>query len=246
MKTIKDKKAAGEPSAAIFTKRLKALASEVERKKYERYFPGENDFIGVRMGSVFGLAKEFIDMPVKEIEKLLESHIHEIRAGACSIMGKSASAKKTPENRRKELYDLYLKRHDRINNWDLVDLASYKVVGTYLYDFDKPRAVLYKLAKSKDTWERRTAVVSTLYFVGKGEVADAYKIAELLMNEKEDLVNKGTGWVLRAAGAKDRAGLLKFLDKHAAKMPRITLRYAIEHLSKQQRDHYLGLKKQAS
>jgi 3-methyladenine DNA glycosylase AlkD len=233
--------------AAEFTKKLKSHQSDTELKKYHRYFDfkegGKKDsFIGVRMGTVFALAKEFIDMPSKEIEKLLESPIHEIRAGACSIMGKSASAKKTPESRRKELYDLYLKRHDRINNWDLVDLASYKVVGSYLYDFKKPRAVLYKLAKSKDTWERRTAIVSTLYFVGEGDLNDAFKIAELLVNEKQDLVNKGTGWVLRAAGAKDRPRLLKFLDKHAAKMARITLRYAIEHLPNKQRDHYLGLK----
>lgn len=240
-----------ELTATEFTKQLKSHQSATELKKYHRYFDfkegdKKDTFIGVRMGTVFALAKEFVDMPVKEIEKLLESPIHEIRAGACSIMGQSASAKKTPESRRKELYDLYLKRHDRINNWDLVDLASYKVVGSYLYDFDKPRAVLYKLAKSKDTWERRTAIVSTLYFVSKGDLADAYKLAELLVNENQDLVNKGTGWVLRAAGAKDRPGLLKFLDKHAAKMPRITLRYAIEHLPKKQRDHYLRLKKQAS
>lgn len=238
-------------TAANFIKKLKSHKSAIELKKYHRYFDfkegdKKDTFIGVRMGTVFGLAKEFIDMPVKEIEKLLESSIHGIRAGACSIMGKSASAKKTPESRRKELYDLYLKRHDRINNWDLVDLASYKVVGSYLYDFHKPRVVLYKLAKSKNTWERRTAIVSTLYFVGKGDLADAFKIAESLVNEKQDLVNKGTGWVLRAAGAKDRAGLLKFLDKHAARMSRVTLRYAIEHLSTQQRNHYLGLKKQAS
>jgi DNA alkylation repair enzyme len=137
--------------------------------KIQRYFKsgegqyGEGDtFIGVRMGQVFALAKEFIDMPPSEIEKLLESPIHEVRAGGCSIMGKQATSKKTPESRRKELYDLYLRRHDRINNWDLVDLASYKVVGSYLFDFSKPRAVLYKLARSREMWERRTAIVSKL------------------------------------------------------------------------------------
>ena len=161
-------------------------------------------------------------------------------------MGKQATHKKTPESRRKELYDLYLKRHDRINNWDLVDLGSYKVVGSYLFDFDKPRAILYKLARSKDTWERRTAIVSTLYFIGKGDVDDAFKIAEILLKDDQDLVHKGTGWALRYAGQKDRKQLLRFLDKHAATMPRTALRYAIERLDKKQRDHYLGMKKAGS
>jgi 3-methyladenine DNA glycosylase AlkD len=237
-------------SAKQFVERLKAHQSAAELKKIQRYFKsgkgeyGEGDkFIGVRMGQVFALAKEFIEMPLGEIEKLLENPIHEVRAGGCSIMGKQATHKKTPESRRKELYDLYLRRHDRINNWDLVDLASYKVIGSYLFDFDKPRNVLYKLARSKNTWERRTAIVSTLFFIGKGDVDDAFKIAGILLKDDQDLVHKGTGWALRYAGQKDRKKLLSFLDEHAATMPRTALRYAIERLDKKQRDHYLGMKK---
>jgi len=237
-------------NAKRFVERLKAHRSPEEAKKFLRYFKtgkgeyGEGDkFIGVRMGQVFALAKEFIDLPPDEIEKLLESPIHEVRAGGCSIMGQQAKRKKTPENRRRELYDLYLRRHDRINNWDLVDLASYKVVGSYLFDFDKPRDILYKLARSKDIWERRTAIVSTLYFIGKHELADAFKIAEVLLKDDQDLIHKATGWALRYAGDKDPQKLLGFLDKHAATMPRTALRYAIEHLDKKQRAHYLGLKK---
>jgi hypothetical protein len=235
-----------ELSAAQFAKKLKAYQSAQELEKYRRYFKfGEgtgDEFIGVRMGQVFALAKEFIDMPPGEIEKLLESPIHEVRAGGCSIMGKQATHKKTPESRRKELYALYLRRHDRINNWDLVDLGAYKVVGSYLFDFDKPRDILYKLARSKDTWERRTAIVSTLYFIGKGEVDDAFKIAAILLKDDQDLIHKATGWALREAGKQDRKKLLSYLDAHAAAMPRTALRYAIEHLDKKQRDHYLGMK----
>lgn len=231
-------------TAEQFIKELKALRSEAELKKYERYFPPDrrdgDKFIGVRMGHVFNLAKEFIDMPVGEIEKLMESPIHEVRAGAMSIMGKSASAKKTAAERRRELYDLYIRRHDRIDNWDLVDLAAYYVVGSYLAD--KPRDILYELARSKDRWERRTAILATAHFIRQGDVADTFKIAEILVDDKEDLVNKGTGWMLRYAGDKDRPRLLKFLDKHAAGMPRILLRYAIEKLDKKQREHYLGMK----
>src|SRR5205085_1330381 len=109
-------------TATEFTKRLKALQSDEELQKIRRYFkPDKTDyFIGVRMGSLFGLAIEYVDMPVDQIEKLMESPIHEVRAGAMSIMGQCAKGKKCSEERLKELYDLYLRRHDRINNWDLV------------------------------------------------------------------------------------------------------------------------------
>jgi len=237
-----------DSSAKRFIERLKAYCTPAELKKIQRYFKsgtgqyGEGDvFMGVRMGQVFALAKEFIDMPLSEIEKLLESPMHEVRVGAVSIMDWQARSKKTPEKRRKELFDLYIRRHDRINNWDLVDRSAPYVVGGYL--FDKPRDILYKLARSKNIWERRTAMVSTAYFIRQGEVADAFKIAELLLNDKEDLIHKATGWMLRYAGDKDRQKLLSFLDQHAASMPRTALRYAMEHLDKKQRDHYLSLKK---
>ena len=236
------------PTAKRFIERLKTYQSPVEREKLMRYFKtppnGEADqFIGVRMGQLFALCKEFITMTPEEIEKLLESKIHEVRAGGCSIMDKQARSKKTTPERRKELYDLYLQRHDRINNWDLVDVCAIHVVGGYL--FDKPRKVLYKLARSKNMWERRTSIVSTAYFIRKGELDDTYKIAKLLLGDKEDLVHKGTGWMLRFAGDKDRPRLLKFLDQHAATMPRVALRYSIEKLDRKQRDHYLGLKKRS-
>jgi len=231
-------------SAKQFIKRMEAMKSKVEAEKYLRYFKtgkgeyAEGDiFMGVRMGNVFALAKEFIEMVPAELEKLLESPIHEIKAGALSIMDKQARSKKTPERRRKELYDLYIKRHDRINNWDLVDVSCIYVVGGYL--FDKPRAVLYKLAKSKNMWERRAAIVSTAYFIKQNDLDDTFKIAELLLKDEEDLVHKATGGWLRFAGGKDPKRLIAFLDKHAAKMPRVALRYAIEHFDKKQKEIYL-------
>lgn len=235
-------------SATQFVKKLKTYRSPEELEKIQRYFKsGKGDygmgdeFMGVRMGQVFALAKEFIDMPLGEIEKLLESPIHEVRVGAVSIMDWQARSKITSEERRKELFDLYMRRHDRINNWDLVDRSAPYVVGGYL--FDKPRDILYKLARSKNIWERRTAIVSTYYFIRKGEVDGTFKIAEMLLNDKEDLIHKATGGWLREAGKKDRQKLLRFLDQHAASMPRTALRYAIEHLDKEQRDYYLSIKK---
>ncbi len=236
-----------EMNAAQFIKKLKAQSSGIEQKKIERYFKsgegqyGEGDvFIGVPMGKVFALAKTFMDMPVGEIEKLLESPVHEARAGAASIMDKESRNKKLPDSRRKELYDLYMRRHDRINNWDLVDLGCLYMVGSYLYD--KPRKILYKLARSKNIWERRTAILGTCYFIRQGDVADTFKIAELLLHDKEDLVHKGTGWMLRFAGDKDRPGLLSYLDKHAATMPRTALRYSIEKLDPKLRKYYMDMK----
>jgi 3-methyladenine DNA glycosylase AlkD len=233
-------------TAAQFIKKLKTFQSDAELKKYERYFPldrRKNDkFIGVRMGQVFVLAKEFIDLPVDEIEKLMESRIHEIRVGALSIMGKSASAKNALPKRLKELYDLYIRRHDRVNNWDLVDLAAHQLVGRYLAD--KPRKILYYLARSKDQWERRTAILATAHFILKlREVDDTFKIAGILVNDEEEFVNKATGWMLRAAGDVNRERLEKFLDKHAAAMSRVALRAAIEHFDKKERDRYLGMRK---
>src|SRR4051812_32208809 len=251
-KTISKKTAAVKPvaaalTAAAFIKRLKTYQSDLELKKHARYFDLENEarrgdvFIGVRMGQIFDLAKEFIDMTPDEIEKLMENKIHEVRVGAMSIMGKQARAKKTTPERLKELYELYLRRHDRINNWDLVDLAAHYVVGPYLAD--KPRAVLYKLARSKDTWERRTAILSTAHFIMRmKETKDTFALAELLLKDKEDLIHKATGWMLRTTTAADKKGLLDFLNKHAATMPRAMLRAAIENLDQKQRNHYMSLK----
>lgn len=229
-------------TASQFITRLKALSSPEELKKIQRYFkPDPNDrFLGVRMGSLFELAKEFIEMTPAEIEKLLDHELHEVRAGGLSIMDKQGRSNKTPESRRKELFDLYMRRSDRINNWDLVDLAAPYVVGRYL--FDKPRARLYKLARSKNMWERRTAIVSTWYFIRKGETEDTFRIAEMLLNDREDLIHKAMGGWIRQAGTRDRQKLMGFLDQHAAVMPRTALRYAIEHLSQEERSHYMNLK----
>jgi hypothetical protein len=234
-------------TAVEFVKKLKTYRSPEELKKIQRYFKtgageyGEDDeFMGIRMGQVFALAKEFIEMPPDEIEKLLESPIHEVRVGAVSIMDWQARSKKTPGERRKELFDLYIRRHDRINNWDLVDRSAPYVVGGYLVD--KSRDVLYKLARSKNVWERRTAIVSTYYFIRLGDVTDTFKIAEMLLNDDHDLIHKATGGWLREAGKKDPGKLLDFLDEYAVTLSRTALRYAIERLDKKQRDHYLGLK----
>jgi 3-methyladenine DNA glycosylase AlkD len=234
-------------TAADFIDRLNAHQSDEELRKIQRYFKsgageyGEGDvFIGVRMGTVFALAKEFIDLPPSEIEALMESPVHEARAGALSIMAKQAARKNTTAEQRKELYDLYLRRHDRINNWDLVDLAAHQVVGSYL--IDKPRDILYELARSANLWERRTAITATAAFIRLKQVDDVFAIAELLIYDPEDLIHKATGGWLRFAGDVDPGRLRAFLDAHAATMPRTMLRYALEHFEAEERKRYMGIK----
>ena len=230
-------------SAEQFETRLRALRSPETAKGHSHLASdGADVILGVRMGQVFALAKEFMDMPLNEVEKMLESPLHEMRVGAVSIMDFQARSKKTTAERKKELFDLYIRQHDRINTWDLVDRSAPYVVGSYL--FDKPRKILYKLARSKRMPERRSAIVSTLYFIGQGDVDDAFKLAETLLDDKEDLIHKANGWALRFAGDKDRQQLFRFLDKYAASMPRVTLRYATEHFEKKLRDHYLSRKKE--
>jgi 3-methyladenine DNA glycosylase AlkD len=237
-----------ELTAEKFIEQLFENQSDDELQKIQRYFKtdvgeyGEGDrFIGVRMGTVFQLAKQCIDMPVAEIEKLMESDIHEARAGAMSIMDKCARRKKTTEERRKELYELYMRRHDRVNNWDLVDLAAPHVVGRYL--FDKPRDALYDLARSENLWQRRTAIVATSYFIRQGDLDDTFKIAELLVSDDQGLIHKAVGGWIRECGKKDRDRHLAFLDQHAADMPSTMLRYSIEHLDKDLKTHYRALRK---
>ena len=228
--------------AAALIASLESIASDAERAKYRRYFPDDSaaPFLGVRMGAVFDLAKTALDLEATELERLLERPEHEVRALACSIMGKSAARPRTTEERRTELFELYLRRHDRIDQWDLVDLAARDVVGAYLADRD--RTVLDRLAASGFWPERRTAIVATSAYIRSGEIDDAYRIAELLADDPKPLVQKATGWMLRYAGDRDVARLTAFAERHAATMPRVALRAAIEHLPKEERTRILAIR----
>lgn len=212
--------------------------ADIDNSRFFRDNDESNKNLGVKFSNIFVLAKKFIQMPLAEIEKLLESNYYEARMGAVSIMDFQAREKKTTAERRKELYELYLNRHDRINNWDLVDRAAPSVIGGYL--FDKRRTPLYQLAQSKNVWERRTAIVSTYYFIRQNEIGETFKIAEILVHDEHDLINKAVGGWIREAGKRDEQQLLNFLDKYVSTMPRVTLRYAVEKLNKERKDFYLN------
>ncbi len=245
-KAAKAKKSINSLTAEGLVAALKKFQSKDELQKIRRYFKsgkgeyGEGDqFLGVKMGKVFDLAAKYSEMSIIEIGKLLSSPLHEIRAAGVSIMDKEGRSNKTSDERRKEMYDLYLKRTDAVNNWDLVDLGSPYIVGRYL--FDKPRTVLHKLARSKSIWERRIAIVSTAYFLRRGETSETFRVAELLVQDKEDLIHKAVGGWIREAGKKYPEKLEAFLNIHAPDMPRTMLRIACEKLDKKQKDFYLRI-----
>jgi 3-methyladenine DNA glycosylase AlkD len=235
-------------TAKQFLVRLQAMQDDEELRKIQRYFKagagdyGEGDrFIGVRMGNVFALAKEFVAMEPGEIERLMESDIHEARAGALRLMADQYRLKTTGPERKQALYELYLRRHDRINNWDLVDLAAWWVVGSHLVD--RPRDVLHGLAKSANMWERRTAILATFPFIRRGQFDDTFAISATLMSDPEDLIHKACGTMLRAVSDENIEAFRAFMDKHAASMPRQMLRYAIEKLSSDERRRFMEMGK---
>ena len=213
------------------------MSSSKEAKNVARFFRGNDDgrapdnrIMGVAFGKIFGVARRSAQAPLAEIEKLLANPYYEARMAAVSIMDFQARTKSITPSQRKALFNLYIRRHDRINNWDLVDRAAPHVVGGYLAD--RPRAALRRLAMSKDPWRRRSAIVSTYYFIRAGEVEETFRVAELLLDSDHELVQKATGSWLREAGKKDPARLLRFLERHATAMPATTLRYATEKLGK--------------
>lgn len=230
-------------TAENFIKAIVARKEERPKGNVIKFFTvvdGETVALGLKFGTVFEIAKAYTNMSITEVNKLLDSKFYEVRMGAVSIMDFKARNKKTSESEHKELFDLYLKRHDRLNNWGFVDRGAYNIIGEYL--IDKSKDILFKLAKSKYSWERRTAIVATYAFIKKGQTKYTFDIAEILVNDKEESINKAIGSWIREAGKKDNTRLLAFLDKHAKTMPRVTLRYAIEKLDKRTKEYYMNMK----
>ena len=194
----------------------------------------EQEYTGaIPKREIFSLAKEVV--------KLLKDPNHNHRIGAISILDWKARNKKTSAEEKKAIYRIYIDNHKWIDDWGLVDRAAPYVVGGYLYNQD--RKPLYDLAHSLNPMERRTAIVSTYYFIRKNDIDDTFKIAEILINDTDEYVQKAVGSWIREAGKRDEAKLKSFITKHASNMPRITLRYAIEKFDEETRKYYLNLKK---
>ena len=202
---------------------------------------GEGDkFLGIKVPVTRSVVKEcWKDVGFKELEDCIMSEYHEIRLAALlTLVQIFAHAKKNPEL-QEQCVDFYLLHTDRINNWDLVDLSCYELIGSWL--LDKDRTLLYDLARNgRNIWEQRIGMVSTMQFIRHGQTADTYAIADILLNHKHDLIQKAVGWLLREAGKRDADELRRWLQPRANTMPRTALRYAIEKFPDSERRSWLA------
>lgn len=222
---------------------------------------GEGDiFWGINVPDQRKIAKEFIGLSNPYLEELLKSGVHEQRLTALLIL--TYQYEKFAD-KRKKIFDFYVKNIRYINNWDLVDVTAPRIIGAYLFGKKDSnhvdaqtkvstrkkdstetkeggsRELLYKLVHSKKLWEKRIAIISTLYFIKQGDFSDTLKIAEILLKDNNDLIHKAVGWMLREVGKKDEVILHNFLKKYSKEMPRTALRYSIERLPEEYRKHYL-------
>ncbi|OGC93080.1 DNA alkylation repair protein [Candidatus Amesbacteria bacterium RIFCSPHIGHO2_02_FULL_47_9] len=227
-------------------KDIRRLANPAKAKILSRFFKtgpgeyGEGDiFLGLMVPQSRTISRKYKDLPLSDIQLLLNSKIHEERTIALAILVNRFA--KSGVQDRKNIYGFYLANTKNINNWDLVDISAPNIVGEYL--LDKPLNILFKLAKSKSLWERRIAILSTFAFIYKGDPKPTLKIAEMLLHDKEDLIHKAVGWLLREVGKRcSQKVLTNFLDSHLGLLPRTTLRYAIERFPPKLRLKYLKSK----
>jgi len=217
----------GNPDIAVYSMRF------FKTKKGEY---GEGDrFLGIRVPVLRQRAKEFINTPLPEILRVLNSSIHEERLLALFMLVYKFS--KGPPHERKEIYELFLKNTKYINNWDLVDSSAGPIVGAYLADKDKQP--IYRMAKSINLWERRIAIMSTFPMIRANDFTTTLNVSQVLLKDEEDLIHKAVGWMLREIGKRDLSVEEEFLKKHYKDMPRTILRYAIEKLPNKERKRYL-------
>lgn len=234
-------------TADFILSELRSVGSAEKAVHLSRFFKtapgqyGEGDlFLGVVVPQTRGIAKENKTAPLEELQKLLNSPWHEARLCALLILVLRYKDRKTTQEDRDHIYRFYLKNTHRCNNWDLVDLSCRDIVGEYLVD--KDRSPLYRLAESDNLWEQRIAVVSTWAFIRRSDFTDILTLAEYFITHKHDLMHKAVGWMLREVGKRDRDTLTDFLERFATRLPRTSLRYAIEHYPEEQRQYFLKMK----
>lgn len=197
---------------------------------------GEGDhFLGIRVPVTRKFARQLKGESLDQLEKILHSGFHEERLLALLTMVEQFA--RADEKTQKRIYQTYLRNTAYVNNWDLVDSSSHKIVGEWL--FSRERKTLFRLARSKSLWDRRIAIMATLAFIKRDDFEDTFKLSEVLLNDKEDLIHKATGWMLREVGNRDKTAEEQFLNKYAGQMPRTMLRYAIEKFPKAERKYYM-------
>jgi 3-methyladenine DNA glycosylase AlkD len=223
--------------------KLKALGTPERASSNAWFFKtgkgqyGHGDiFYGVTVPQSRSVAKQFRDLPLPELDTLLKHKVHECRLAALQILVEQY--RRGDEKERDRIAKFYVARAKYINNWDLVDLSAPNILGPHL--LHRKRNVLYRFARSKNLWERRISILSTLAFIRAGEFDDTLAIAELLLNDDHDLMHKAVGWMLREVGKRSLVTEKAFLDKHVSRMPRTALRYAIERFPERERRAYLA------
>ncbi|MFH0984488.1 MAG: DNA alkylation repair protein [Candidatus Omnitrophota bacterium] len=238
----KERRASDPMTVMAIRKRLRQYADREQAALLRRFFKtgpgeyGEGDvFIGVRVPCSRIVAKEFGDLALGEVVKLLRSRVHEERLVALLIL--VSQFQSADEKGRGQIYRIYLKNHSFINNWDLIDLSAHHILGGFLRG--KEQTPLYSLARSGSLWKRRMAVLATFRYIRDRDLKETLKIARMLLKDKEDLIHKAVGWALREVGKRDEPLLESFLKKHHQKMPRTMLRYAIERFPEPKRQRYL-------
>ncbi len=221
---------------------LRKEANKEQAVNLQRFFKtgkgeyGEGDiFYGIKVPVQRGIAKKHRELNLPELQELLNSPIHEERLTALFILVDQYG--KGDDKEKEKIFRLYIKNACKINNWDLVDLSAPKIVGAHLFNRDK--SILFKLAVSLNLWEKRIAILSTMYFIKYLHFETTFKIAEILLNDRHDLIHKGVGWMLREVGNKNLKEEEKFLGKYYKQMPRTMLRYAIEKFPENTRKDYL-------
>lgn len=237
----------GKPVSLTEVRRqLHALGDAQDAKFLQGFFKtgpgqyGEGDiFLGIRVPATRRLARLAQHLPRNEVRQLLRAKYHEERLLALLILVRQFERGDEPA--RREIFELYLREHRWVNNWDLVDLSAPNIVGTWL--LERPRPMLAEWAASENLWQRRIAVLATAAFIRRGQFADTLALCEQLLADKQDLMHKACGWMLREVGKRDEAVLKGFLKQHAARMPRTMLRYAIERLPEAERARWLAVKK---
>ncbi len=228
--------------AARIRRRMRGMADGEKAKTLQGFFKtgpgeyGEGDvFLGLTVPQVRELAAHYRTLDLDEARLLLRSPEHEVRLLSLLIL---LERYRREEGLRDRIYRLYLDSTDSINNWDLVDITAEHIVGAHLRQ--RSRAPLRRLARSRSLWERRIAVLSTFHFIKRNEFAETIGIAKMLLQDREDLIHKAVGWMLREVGKRDRTVLESFLDEHGALMPRTMLRYAVERLPEGAKKRYLS------
>lgn len=224
-----------------YTKAARSLRKHANPAKaavYRGYFkdPGEQVFLGVTTPLVRVLAREYMLLPLSDVLRLMRSRVHDEQSLAYAILRRRFE--KGSEAERERIFRFYVRNRRLVSSWDAVDDSAPNIVGPYLLERDKK--LLYQLARSSRLWDRRIAMVSTLYFIRRGHISDSLRLAEMLLDDKEDLIHKATGWMLREVGKQDVTALKKFLTTHCAAMPRTMLRYAVERFPESERRRYLG------